>query len=396
MREGYKMTELGEIPEEWEVKQLGDVAEIIMGQSPTGDSYNDLGEGIPLLNGPTEFTKKYPIPKQWTTKPTKLCAFGDILFCVRGSSTGRMNISNGRYCIGRGLASIKGRNNMACTSFVFQTLNFQLNSILNESAGSTFPNITGDNLRKLSIIKSPLKEQQKIADILSTVDEQIENTESLIDKTKELKKGLMQRLFTKGIGHTEFKETDVGVIPKEWEVKSLGKICKFSQGVQVAINEQVEEKKDEYVRFLRIVDYTQGSNEIRYIRNTEEKYCVNSDDIAMVRYGATAGFVGSGLSGVIANNMFKISPQEGILEKSYLFNFLKQDNIYSQLNNGTGASAMPAINFGMVSKILVPLPNQKEQIKISNILASVNEEIDQYQTQKQNLQNLKQSLCKNS
>ena len=70
----------------------------------------------------------------------------------------------------------------------------------------------------------PLEEQEKIALIRSTVDEQIDNVDALIEKNKELKKGLMQTLLTKGIGHTKFKKTEIGEIPEEWEVKILDEI----------------------------------------------------------------------------------------------------------------------------------------------------------------------------
>ncbi|WP_373485063.1 restriction endonuclease subunit S [Acetobacterium malicum] len=88
----FKDTEIGQIPKAWGVKQFKDIAEILMGQSPSGDSYNNDSIGIALLNGPTEFGSVHPTPIQWTTKPTKICTVDDILFCVRGSSTGRMNI----------------------------------------------------------------------------------------------------------------------------------------------------------------------------------------------------------------------------------------------------------------------------------------------------------------
>lgn len=105
--EGYKQTEVGVIPEDWDATTLGDVAEVIMGQSPKGNSYNRDGNGLPLINNPTEFTKKHPIKVQWTTEPTKLCKPLDLLLCVRGSSTGRMNIANDEFCLGRGVAAIR-------------------------------------------------------------------------------------------------------------------------------------------------------------------------------------------------------------------------------------------------------------------------------------------------
>jgi len=80
-----------------------------MGQSPAGDTYNAAGIGIPLLNGPTEFGAVYPTARQWTTSPTKMCRRGDILFCVRGATAGRTNIADKDYCLGRGLAAIRVR-----------------------------------------------------------------------------------------------------------------------------------------------------------------------------------------------------------------------------------------------------------------------------------------------
>ena len=98
-------------PDSWKFGKLSDIALITMGQSPPGDTYNSENKGIPMLNGPTEFTNYYPIPIQFTTRPTKISKPGDILYCVRGSSTGRMNFSDREYCIGRGLASIRQKAN---------------------------------------------------------------------------------------------------------------------------------------------------------------------------------------------------------------------------------------------------------------------------------------------
>jgi type I restriction enzyme S subunit len=180
---------------EWKVKKLGEIAEITMGQSPLGSSYNKNGQGIPLVNGPTEFTKKYPIKIQWTTSPTKICKREDILLCIRGSSTGRINISNDEYCIGRGIASIRST---AKSSNLF--LEFQVQSvverILTLSAGSTFPNIDGKSLKNIEIVAPSLQEQQAIAQILSDMDAEIEALEQKRDKYKALKQGMMQELLT--------------------------------------------------------------------------------------------------------------------------------------------------------------------------------------------------------
>ncbi|MFM6002231.1 MAG: restriction endonuclease subunit S, partial [Sphaerospermopsis kisseleviana] len=153
--DGFKVSEVGVIPVDWDVKRLGDVADVIMGQSPLGSSYNQKGEGIPLINGPTEFTNRYPIKIQWTNSPTKICQLGDILLCIRGSSTGRMNISNDEYCIGRGVAAIIAKSNCTNSFLEFQVYN-AVKLILKLSVGSTFPNIDSKSLKNLQIPLPPL------------------------------------------------------------------------------------------------------------------------------------------------------------------------------------------------------------------------------------------------
>lgn len=180
---------------EWEVKKLGEIAEIVMGQSPAGTSYNRTGHGYPLINGPTEFTDRYPIKIQWTTQPTKLCKKNDILLCVRGSSTGRMNISNDEYCIGRGVAAIRAKAG-ADTPFVTFQVDHAVKSILSLTSGSTFPNIDGKSIKSIELPLPPLPEQKAIAAILSDMDTEIAALEQRRAKTRALKQGMMQELLT--------------------------------------------------------------------------------------------------------------------------------------------------------------------------------------------------------
>ncbi|MBN1189348.1 MAG: restriction endonuclease subunit S [Dehalococcoidales bacterium] len=91
---------------EWKECKLGDVADIVMGKSPKGETCHTAHSGMPLLNGPTEYGIKFPEPVQYTIDPKRRAKKGDILFCVRGSTTGRMNWADQEYVIGRGLASV--------------------------------------------------------------------------------------------------------------------------------------------------------------------------------------------------------------------------------------------------------------------------------------------------
>lgn len=194
----FKDSPLGRVPDEWMVGTLSDIAQIEMGQSPDGNTYNSVGNGKPLLNGPVEFGVYHPTPIQWTSKPTKMCNQKDILFCVRGSTTGRMNIANQEYCIGRGIAAICGILNISDTSYIKYYLDRENQFIfsLATGGGSTFPNITSKDLSNLPCMYPSLPEQHHIAEILTVTDTYIEKEQTYLNKLQQIKKGLMQDLLT--------------------------------------------------------------------------------------------------------------------------------------------------------------------------------------------------------
>jgi type I restriction enzyme S subunit len=145
-------SELGQIPKGWEVKKLGQVTKIVMGLSPKGDTYNDQGDGMPLVNGPVEFSERFTKRIKWTTSPTKTCKAGDLVVCVRGSTTGKNVKSDGEYCLGRGVCSISSEHQ----SFVDQMFANELPTLLGMTSGSTFPSWTGPVLQSHPVI-SPSK-----------------------------------------------------------------------------------------------------------------------------------------------------------------------------------------------------------------------------------------------
>ncbi|MFN7770473.1 MAG: restriction endonuclease subunit S [Planctomycetaceae bacterium] len=179
----------------WEVKQLGECGEIIMGQSPSGTTYNQKGIGTPLINGPTEFTARFPVKMQWTTAPERFCKAGDLLICVRGSSTGRTNFADDTYSIGRGVAAIRaaGRNN---TEFISLQVVSAVNLILLAATGSTFPSVDAASFKKILIALPAPNEQTAIAQILSEMDAEIAALETKLAKARQVKQGMMQQLLT--------------------------------------------------------------------------------------------------------------------------------------------------------------------------------------------------------
>ena len=187
---GYKRTEGGVIPTDWIVTRLGGCGEIIMGQSPPGTSYNRSGVGSPLINGPTEFTELHPVKVQWTTQPARFCKPGDLLICVRGSSTGRTNYADEIYAIGRGVAAIRAKADNDTQYLSYQVIS-GVSDLLAAATGSTFPSVDGASFRKILVLLPSPAEQRAIAEALSDVDGLLAALEALIAKKRAVKQAAM-------------------------------------------------------------------------------------------------------------------------------------------------------------------------------------------------------------
>jgi type I restriction enzyme S subunit len=177
----------------FERKKLNEVADIIMGQSPKGDTYNDNEIGTVLINGPTEFDKgsfDNPQKLQWTTNPTKLCQKNDLLMCVRGATTGRTNIASFDACIGRGVAAIRAKDKRS-QNYINYYLNCFKNKILGIAFGAMFPNLTSDQLNNFDIAFPSIDEQEKV---ISEINSQMQIIDGLIMMKSEAEKKIQKTL----------------------------------------------------------------------------------------------------------------------------------------------------------------------------------------------------------
>jgi type I restriction enzyme, S subunit len=197
--EKQKQTEIGLVPESWNVVELGEIAEIIMGQSPPGESYNTEGIGVPLINGPVEFgsgSLALTLETKFTTNPTKLCQKDDLILCVRGSTTGRTNIAKDKACIGRGVAAVRARGNQ---DFLNQFIVSIRERIYKMGTGTTFPNISGNQIKEILLPCPPIPEQIEIAHILTTIDKRLELSQEKQVDLEELFRILLHKLMTSQI-----------------------------------------------------------------------------------------------------------------------------------------------------------------------------------------------------
>lgn len=148
--DSFQESPLGPIPKGWKTGRLDDIADVFMGLSPKGDSYNSSGIGVPLINGPVEFGEYYPVKTKWTEAATRLSAVDDLIFCVRGSTTGRRVVSDGEYCIGRGVCAIRAKHGFH--NFIYEIMNFGLDSLLEKTTGSVFPNLSAPDIKGFQIL----------------------------------------------------------------------------------------------------------------------------------------------------------------------------------------------------------------------------------------------------
>ncbi len=178
----------------WKTRKLEEVAKINMGQSPKGDSYNTDGVGIPLLNGPAEFGKRFPIEKQWTVSPTKKCVPNDILFCVRGATVGKMNFADKEYCIGRGLAAIQPNVGIS-HEFLYFILKMNTPVLIASSNGSTFMNVKKEQLSNILVFDTPQILQNEFMEKVNKIDQQKELLNKSLAELETNFHSLMQRAF---------------------------------------------------------------------------------------------------------------------------------------------------------------------------------------------------------
>ena len=238
----------------WEVT-LGDVATMVMGQSPPGKTVSDE-IGIPLLNGPTEFGSHHPAPVQFTTDPRKFAQPGDVLFCVRGSTTGRMNWADQEYAIGRGVAAIRHAEDPTLQPLLRGVIEFALPELLNVATGSTFPNVSASQIAEIPYPDLSLQKQRAIAHVLGTLDDKIELNRRMNETLEVMARALFKSWFVDfepvrakmegrwrrgeslpglpadlyNVFPDRLAPSELGEIPEGWEVRRLGECYNLTMG----------------------------------------------------------------------------------------------------------------------------------------------------------------------
>ncbi len=357
---------------EWRNAALNKISEIVMGSSPKSSAYNEDCVGLPLLQGNADIKNRLSAPRIFTSQITKECEIGDILLSVR-APVGTVAKSNHNACIGRGLSAIRSSCDNS-QEFVYQWLLYfepHWNSV---SQGGTFDAVNSDDIRKLKIpIPKNTKEQQKIADCLSSLDKLIATHTQKHQTLQSYKKGLMQNLFPaegKTVPALRFPEfEDAG----DWEEKAIGKI-----GDVVTGNTPSTTNRDYYVGNIMFVSPADIS-ENRFVSETLKT--LSSKGLAVARkipaYSILFVCIGSTI-GKVAQNAYKCATNQQI---NAVIPFDENENSFvyyslafhaHEIAELAGNQAVPIINKSLFSSSFLIVPPEKDEQKmIADCLSSI-------------------------
>lgn len=190
--------------------------------------------------------------------------------------------------------------------------------------------------------------QRKIVAQYETITRRIALNERICANLEETAQALYNKMFVQDINPDN--------LPDGWHYDILGNYVELSQGIQIEVEDQSIEKQEGYSRFVRIIDYTPNTSEPpRFVNVDNRRYYASPDDIVMIRYG-DAGTVCRRVEGIIANNLFKVTPTH-YLNKNFVYYFLRNSAIQSTIKSSAASSTMPAITHGDIKELAIVIPN---------------------------------------
>ncbi|MFP3298906.1 MAG: restriction endonuclease subunit S [Thermocladium sp.] len=415
----FKDTEIGRIPKEWEVKRVYDLFDVVTGTTPStrnkkywdGGTINwltpadlsKLNQTIYVNDSERKITESALKETILTLMPER-----SIIISTR-APVGYVAVLKKPSTFNQGCKGlIPKRYNKVLSEFYYYYLLSQKHTLENLSGGSTFKELTKESLLNLSMPLPPLPEQQKIAEILSTIDEAIQKTDDIIAKTERLKEGLMQELFTKGIGHNEFKDTEIGRIPKEWEVKKIREIGELSRGLSYRGQEKFAEEVTGGYLFLTLNSIKEGGglkeDGWSWIRTDRlrERHFVREGDIVIANtdIGMQRGHILGAPAliyfpswyrkdrAVYSMDLSKLQLKSNLHHK-FLFYYLSYvQPIARKYHTGTNVWHLNLDAWS--NELSIPLPPLHEQQKIAEILSTVDKKLEILKQEKLKLERIKQ------
>ena len=370
------------------IKKLKEIANVEMGLSPKGETYNNNGIGLPLLNGPTEFGYKYPHSTLYTTDSKREAQKGDIIFCVRGSTTGRMNFADKVYSLGRGVCSIRGKNDKE-TKYIKFVLDYKLKHLLKFANGGTFPNLCRDDILGFEV---PYNNVEKVSMLLSNYDDLIENNNKRIKILEEMAQKIYKEWFVdfKFPNHetATFKQTDLGEIPSDWEIKKISEISTLSKGKSYKSSELVGEKEGLPFLNLKCVERDGGFRRAGlkwFDGKYSDTHVVMPEDIIMAvtdmtqerRLVARPARIPHNWYNEYVMSMDLVKLIANIdIDKSYFYCLLKYSNFSDEVKNHANGANVLHLNPQNIEQFELVVADKSTRDSFGNIVKQIYDEID--------------------
>ena len=403
----FKKTEIGKIPNDWEVKQIKDVFHVITGTTPSTKNSTYWDNGTINWFTPEDLSNEKLFIEESKRKITSLALKdynlkplnkGDILISTR-APVGYVSLIKTQGVFNQGCKGLTPKEKVD-TLFYLYYLRFIRSYLENISGGSTFKELSKKSLENIKIPLPPLEEQKAIAKVLKDFDDLIEVIDKKIETYNRIKKKLMEIYFTRGVfEHKTFKDTEIGRIPEGWRLKELKEIAEsIYYGVTAkAVNYPTPIK---LIRTTDIKDYSINLKNIPYGEITDnrknlERFLVKKEDILIARAGSI------GLSVIIEENpsnvifgsyLIKIKPNPKFIIPRYLHYFLQSSYYWNKIKQNSAGSTLQNINIPIIANLKIPLPPLEEQKEIAKRLKAIDDQIENLRKQKEHLQKVKKKF----
>ncbi len=412
------------IPEGWSKIKLEEcVSNLISGQSPNRKDNPAIPGKYGILKttaidwGVFDETKNQEVLDDFVPNDKHLVKSKDVLITKAGPAhrVGVVAIVNevkGKVLVSGKMTSIRVNDTLSADYLSYALCQKDAQNFLQANTtgmASSQTNFTHDALLRVPILKPPLPEQQKIASILTSVDDVIEKTQSQINKLQDLKKGTMNKLLTRGIGHTEFVDSPVGKIPRGWGVVKLSHLIDKVTG-GVSVNSENRQRNSNEFGILKTSSISRGNfnpTEHKAILAEEEKRANTNpkkDTILFSRMNTPqlvgeSGYVGIDYPSLFLPDrlwMLEVKDKERTSVKWLSYILISQSIRKKITDVATGTSgSMKNISKPNLLAIQIPLPPTVEQHKIASILSSIDKTIEEKQYKLEQTKSLKKSLMQN-
>ena len=356
--------------------QLSEVADIVMGQSPPGTSYNERGEGLPFFQGKAEFGEDFPTPVKWCSAPSRIAESGDILMSVR-APVGPTNVASERCCIGRGLAAIRARTTTVEADYLLLFFKYLEPVLATKGQGSTFTAINKKELHSLPVPVPSLDEQRNMVDILKRAD----GIRRLRRQAQETVQQLIPALFIDMFG-------DPATNPRSYSVRTVGEIADVQGGLQVTRKRADFPIERPYLRVANVYRNRLDLSEVKTIRLTQaelERVRLQAGDLLVVEghgnkdeVGRCAIWDASIVDCVHQNHLIRVRPNREAVLPEFLSTYLNsaggREHLLRQGKTTSGLNTISTANVKTAPVFVPQLDHQKAFVERLAMTSSIGQQ----------------------